>query len=250
MNEENQKVEDFKIRQHEENNIAYRSIKRWDTQDRPREKLETLGKHAVSNAELLAILIATGTGKRSAVQLAQDIMALAGNDLDRLGKMTVKEMQQVKGIGQAKAITIFAALELGRRRKDAPTNQKPIIRSSNDSFLELMPFLVDLSTESFRVLYLSNSNRVIANEQISTGGMTATLVDVRVILKRTLELNATAIICAHNHPSGECKPSKADIDITLKLKDAAKTFDVRLLDHLIVASNSKYYSFADEGLIN
>ncbi len=224
------------------------SIKFWAEDDRPREKLLLKGKSVLSDAELVAILIGSGSRNETAVELSKRILQHYNNDLALLGRQGVKQLTQFKGIGEAKAISIVAALELGKRRRetDAPKIQK--ITSANDAFLVMQPILADLLHEEFWVLYLNNANVVLYKSQISKGGMTATVVDTRIIFKQALEHNATALILFHNHPSGNLTPSDADKSITKKIKEAGKTLDILVLDHLIVTEKS-FFSFADEGLL-
>lgn len=222
------------------------SIKNWAIDDRPREKLLFKGAEMLSNSELLAILINNGNKEKSAVHLAQEVLKLGQDNLNELGKLTLKEIQQIKGIGIAKAITIAAALELGRRRHATLTLEKTAITCSRDIALYLQTKIKDFAYEVFAVVFLNKSNKIIHFEIISRGGITGTIADPRIILKRALEENATGIVLCHNHPSGNLNPSKADIEITNKIKEATKFFDIKLMDHVIV-SEEGYYSFADEG---
>lgn len=224
------------------------SIKEWAKDDRPREKLLGKGPTALSNSELLAILIATGSGARSALDLAQDVLRLGKDNLNELGKLSIKEFTQIKGIGEAKAITIAAALELGRRRHAAASLEKPVVSSSGDVAAYLQTSLRDYRHEVFAVVYLNRSNKINGFKIISEGGITGTVADPRVILKRALEEDAVSIILCHNHPSGSLKPSRADEELTQKIKEAARYFDIKVLDHLIVGDDG-YYSFADEGIL-
>ncbi len=224
------------------------SIKNWAEDDRPREKMLQKGAASLSDAELLGILIATGTRERSAIALARDVLALSGNNLHELGKLSALELQKVKGIGRAKAISICAALEIGRRRQMADTEPRQALKGSKDVVNIIIPLLQDLGHEALCVLYINNSHKMIKHEIISSGGMDATVIDKRVILKNCLLHNATRLILAHNHPSGILEPSQSDIKITLALKEAAAVMDIKLLDHIIVAG-TKYYSMADEGLM-
>lgn len=224
------------------------SIKNWAEDERPREKLLNKSPEALTNAELLAILISSGTKKKSALDLAREILIQANNDLHDLGRLDVAALQQTKGIGEARAITIAAALELGRRRQVAVGVTRPAIKQSKDAAELMIPILRDLAHEVFYVLYLSTSNKVIRSENIGKGGLNSTVADIRIILKSALLNNATKIIVAHNHPSGNLKPSKQDVDMTIKLKQSAELMDIKLLDHIIVAGND-YTSMADEGLI-
>lgn len=224
------------------------SIKNWAQDDRPREKLVHKGPTALSDAELLAILISSGTRERSALDLARDILKLADNKLHQLGRLTVEELQQTKGIGEARAITIAAALELGRRRQMSAGLSQQKITHSKDAAEILIPLMCDLPHEVFYVLYLSAANAVIRFEHIGKGGLSSTVADIRIILKNALLNNASKLIVAHNHPSGNLKPSREDKAMTDKLKDASALMDIRLLDHLIIGGNN-YCSMADEGLI-
>lgn len=224
------------------------SIKNWSEDDRPREKLVNKGRLALSDAELIAILIGSGNRTESAVGLSKRILATSSNNLSELGKQSVKDLMKFKGIGEAKAVTIAAALELGRRRNDGSTLSRKRITSSSSVFEVLQPIIGDLSHEEFWVIYLNNSNRILEKQQLSKGGITGTLVDVRLVLKTALALNAVGIILAHNHPSGTLKPSKSDKQLTQKLKVAAASLDVKVLDHIIVTEKA-YFSFADDGLL-
>lgn len=222
------------------------SIKNWLEDDKPREKMMQKGASALTDAELLTILIAVGTRERSALDLAKDTLALAHNNLRELGRLDIKELQKINGIGPAKAITIAAALELGRRRQVADALERPSIKSPIDAVEILMPLLQDLTYESFYVVYLTRAMKIIKTEQLSNGGMAGTVVDVRIILKNALLYNSTHLIIAHNHPAGTTKPSQDDIQLTKKLVEAAKLMDIRVLDHLIIAGN-KFTSMEGEG---
>jgi DNA repair protein RadC len=225
------------------------SIKNWADDDKPREKLLSKGRSVLSDAELMAILIGSGSKNESAVALSKRILASVNNNLSDLGKLSVKQLMQFKGIGEAKAVTICAALEIGRRRRNGDENAKIYkINSSSDVFELLRPLVGDLPHEEFWILYLNNSNKVLHKEQLSKGGITGTLVDVRLVLKQALEHAAVGLILAHNHPSGTLKPSMADKQITQKLKNAANALDIRVLDHLIITQQA-YFSFADEQLL-
>ncbi len=225
------------------------TIKHWAEDDRPREKMLLKGIDSLSNAELLAILINNGTRDKSAVDVAKELLALVNNDLQRLGKMSIKEILKlkVKGIGQAKAISIIAALELGIR-KDAAYKKKEVILKSKDIADYLQAKLQHKKHEVFAVIFLNMANKVTHFEVISEGGITGTVADPRIILKKALAHDAVNIILCHNHPSGSIKPSRADEEITRKINEAAKFLDIKVLDHIIV-SEEGYYSFADEGLI-
>lgn len=224
------------------------SIKSWAEEDRPREKLLLKGKAALSDAELIAILLRTGVKGSSALDIAKKILHQVNGDLNELGKLTVADLKKLeKGLGETKSISIVAALELGRRRQSSEIREKPVIRSSRDSFEYIYPEIADLQHEEFYVLYLNKANRVLTHRHISSGGVTGTVADVKIILKHAVELLASSFIAVHNHPSGNLKPSQADIELTKKLREAAKLLDVSLLDHLIIGEKN-YYSFADEGM--
>ncbi|MFT5602439.1 MAG: DNA repair protein RadC [Flavobacteriales bacterium] len=224
------------------------SIKDLALDDRPREKMAALGRQVLSEAELIAILIGSGSRNESAVQLAQRILSSVGNDLNNLARLSIKDLQKFKGIGEAKAISIVAALELGRRRKSDSEEEVVKITSSKSAFLLLQPKLQDLPHEEFWVLLLSRSNKVMDIQMVSRGGVAGTVADVKIIMKLAIERLASGIILSHNHPSGNLKPSQADLNLTQKVKEASKFMDVALLDHLILADNA-YYSFADEGVL-
>jgi DNA repair protein RadC len=229
-------------------NKSSTSIKNWAIDDRPREKLLIKGAAVLSDSELLAILINTGSKEKSAVELAKEVLVLGKNNLNELGKLSVNDLMAIKGIGEAKAITLAAALELGRRRQATASLLKTSIKSSNDIADYLKATLKDYAYEIFAVVYLNRSNKINHFEIISKGGITGTVADPRIILKKALEEDATAIVLCHNHPSGNLKPSKADEDLTQKIKEAAKYFDIKIMDHIIV-SEEGYYSFADMGYI-
>lgn len=224
------------------------SIKDWSESDRPREKLNSYGKETLTNSELLAILIGSGNRTESAVALCKRILASVDNNLNALGKLSVSQLQDFKGIGEAKAISIVAGLELGRRRRLDEHVNLNIIRSSKSVFELMQPKLGELQHEEFWVLYLNNSNKVLQIQQLSKGGITETLVDVRLVMKKALEISATALILCHNHPSETLKISEADKYITAKVKEAGLTLDVKLLDHVIITANA-YTSFADDGML-
>lgn len=224
------------------------SIKNWSQDDQPREKLLYKGKTALSDAELVAILIGSGNREESAVALCQRILASTDNNLSALGKLSIKQLMAFKGIGEAKAITIIAALELGRRRRGGAALERQKITSSTSVFELMQPLIGELPHEEFWIVYLNNSNRVIQKNQLSKGGITGTLVDVRLALKTALEVGAVGIVLAHNHPSGTLKPSQADKALTTKMKTAAQSLDIKVLDHLIVTETA-YFSFADENLM-
>lgn len=224
------------------------SIKHWSEDDRPREKLMHKGKINLTDAELLAILIGSGNRDESAVELCKRILHSSQNSLHKLAKFNLKQLQEFKGIGEAKAISIVAALELGSRRGAEPTEELNKITSSTDVFKIMHPFIGDLDHEQFWVLMLNNSNKVIYKYPLSKGGITATMVDTRLVYKSALAQGATALILAHNHPSGTLKPSQADKSITEKIKRAGELLDIKILDHIIVTEKT-YFSFADEGIL-
>jgi DNA repair protein RadC len=227
--------------------MMYTPINQWAEDDRPREKLLLKGKSALSDSELLAILIGSGSRNESAVQLCQRILAANNNQLSQLGKMSVPKLMTFKGIGEAKAISIVAALELGKRRRMETVEDLSKISSSKSVFEIMHPLLGELPHEEFWVLFLSNSNKVIHKSQLSRGGITGTVVDIRLLFKIALEYHATSIILVHNHPSGKLQASDADKDITKKLKLAGEQLDIKILDHVIVTENG-YLSFQDEGI--
>jgi DNA repair protein RadC len=224
------------------------SIKDWADDDKPREKLIQKGKAVLSDAELIAILIGSGSRNESAVELSKRILVSVNNNINELGKLSVKKLMQFKGIGEAKAVSITAALEIGRRRRGDDAVKITKITSSKSVFELLQPKMGDLPHEEFWVVYLNNSNKVLHCSQQSKGSITGTLVDVRLIMKEALELSAVAIILAHNHPSGTLKPSTADKQITQKIKNAAEGLDIKVLDHLII-THLDYFSFADENIL-
>jgi len=226
----------------------YFSIKNWKEDDRPREKLLFKGKNALSDAELIAILIGSGNKQENAVELAKRILLGTNNNLNELAKLSVNDLIQFKGIGEAKAITIITALELGRRRRLEEALLRPKITSSKKVFDIMQPIIGELNHEEFWILYLNNSNKIIYKNQLSSGGITSTLVDVRVLFKKALELSSVAIILCHNHPSGSLKPSKSDLDLTKKIQEGGKSLDIKILDHLLITEKA-YFSFADSNLI-
>ncbi len=227
---------------------TYFSIKYWAEDDKPREKLALKGRTALSDAELLAILIGSGSRNESAVELSKRILLSVQNNLNALGKMSIKQLMTFKGIGEAKAISIIAATELARRRKSEEVIELSKITSSKVVFDIMQPIIGELPHEEFWVLFLNNSNKVIRKEQLSKGGITGTVVDIRLILKLALEHSALSIILSHNHPSGKLLPSESDIEITQRLKLAARQLEMSVIDHIIVTENG-YYSFADEGVL-
>ena len=222
-------------------------ITHWSEDDKPREKLMLKGKSALSDAELIAILIGSGNRNESAVDLSKRILASVDNNLNALGKLSIQQLMNFKGIGEAKAISIIAAMELGRRRRAEEAVELKKITSSKMIFELMQPIIGELPHEEFWVLYLNNSNKVLSKSQQGKGGITGTIIDVRLVFKAALELGATAIILSHNHPSGNLNPSDADKKITQKLKAAGGNLDIQVLDHVIICENN-YFSFADEGI--
>jgi DNA repair protein RadC len=220
-------------------------IKHWKQDDRPREKLLLKGKEVLSDTELIAILLGSGSRYESAVQLAKRILTSVDNSLNALAKLSTDRLMSFKGIGEAKAVSIITALELGRRKRLEEALIQPKITSSKNVFEIMQPIIGELPHEEFWILYLNNSNKILQKYQMSKGGLTGTLVDTRLVFKKALEISATAIILAHNHPSGALKPSKADRQLTNKIKIAGETLDVKVFDHLIITSVG-YFSFADE----
>lgn len=227
---------------------SHLKITHWAEEDRPREKLLLKGKMALSDAELIAILIGSGTVSLSAVDLAKQILQHVEHNLNDLAKLTIKDLQKFKGIGEAKAIAIISALELGRRRKESEPTKKPRITSSQNAYDVIAPHLLDLGHEEFWIIMLNKANVVIKKAQVSSGGVSGTIADPKIIFKKAVESLASAIILVHNHPSGNLKPSQADIMLTRKLKEAGKLLDIPVLDHLIFTDHN-YYSFADEGMM-
>ena len=222
-------------------------ITNWSEDDKPREKLMLKGKSVLSDAELIAILIGSGSRNESAVDLSKKILASVDNNLNALGKVSISQLMNFKGIGEAKAISIIAALELGRRRRAEEVVELKKVTSSKVIFEIMQPIIGELPHEAFWIIYLNNSNKVISKSQLSKGGITGTLVDIRIVFKTALEMGATALILCHNHPSGTLIPSDADRQITRKLKLAGDSLEIKVLDHLIVTETS-YFSFADEGI--
>jgi len=220
----------------------------WAVEDRPREKLIRNGTSSLSDAELLAILISSGTKDKSAVDLGREMLNMVSNNLNSLGKLTIQDLKKINGIGTARAVTIAAALELGRRRKLAEAPDVIQIKCSKDVAEIFQPLLCDLSHEEFWILFLNRSNRVIDRMKISQGGISGTVTDVRMVMKKAIEYLASGIIVCHNHPSGNLNPSESDTRITQKIKEAGNLMDIQLLDHLII-SEKDYYSFADNGLL-
>ncbi|MBK7311434.1 MAG: DNA repair protein RadC [Sphingobacteriaceae bacterium] len=231
-----------------ENNLKHINLKSLSEDDRPREKLMQMGRQHLSDAELLAIILGSGNTDETAIQLAQRILHESKNDINTLAKLSLNELQKFKGVGPAKAINIAAAFELGRRRKDTDVVEQPKITSSRDVFNLLNPKLADLPHEEFWMVLMNRANKVIKIESISKGGISGTVVDVRLVSKSAIENNTSSVILAHNHPSGNLKPSQEDISITKKIKEALKFFDITLFDHLIIGDQN-YYSFTDEGAL-
>lgn len=225
-----------------------RRILSWAEEDRPREKLLLKGKAALTDAELISILIGSGTRDLSAVDLSKIILQKASNNLNELAKISIKDLMKIKGIGEAKAISIAAALELGRRRKDSEVVRRARISSSRDAYEQIRPYLLDLPHEEFWLLLLTRANEVIRPVQVSQGGVSGTVADPKIIFKLALEHLASSIILVHNHPSGNLKPSEADKDLTRRLSSAGKLLEIPILDHLIF-TDAGYLSFADEGLM-
>ncbi len=228
--------------------LRERGILSWAEEDRPREKLLLKGRTALTDAELIAILIGSGTRKKSAVDLSKEILASVGNNLNELAKLSVQDLQKFEGIGEAKAISIVSALEMGRRRKTSEPLKKEKITCSEDAYRIMRPYLLDQVVEQFWIILLNRANMVIRPELISEGGVSGTVADPKVIYKRALDKLASSIILVHNHPSGNLTPSQADLQLTRKLKEAGKSLDLPVLDHLIFTDHA-YYSFADEGVL-
>jgi DNA repair protein RadC len=224
------------------------SIKQWAKDDRPREKLLINGAENLSNSELLAILIHNGSREKSAVDLAKEVLKLGKDNIVELGKLSLTDLMKIKGIGEAKAITIAAAMELGRRRHAALPLEKKMVSNSTDIAAFLQAKLRDYRHEVFAVIYLNRANKIQHFEIVSEGGITGTVADPRIILRKALEEDAVSIILCHNHPSGNLKPSRADEQLTTKIKEASRFLDITVLDHIIV-SDAGYFSFADEGLL-
>lgn len=232
----------------ENSEIGKTSIKYWSEDDRPREKMTKHGADVLSNSELLAIIINNGSREKSALDLAKEILKLGQDNLDELGKLSLTDLQKIKGIGMAKAIAITAALELGRRRSGGELLQRTKVSSSIEIANYLRTILKDKSNEVFAVLFLNQANKIKSFKIMSKGGITGTVADPRVILKQALDEGATSLVLSHNHPSGNLNPSRADQELTQKIKQAASYFDIKILDHIIV-SDEGHYSFSDEGLL-
>ena len=230
------------------NNLKHLTIKSLSENDRPREKLATLGRQNLSDAELIGIILGSGNKNETAVQLAQRMLSENQNNINKLAKLSLAELKKFKGVGEAKAVNIAAAFELGRRRTEVETSQRVKITSSHVAYQILQKRLSDLPHEEFWVLILNRANQVIKEEYLSKGGISGTVVDVRLVCKSAIENNASGLVIAHNHPSGQLLPSEQDKKITKKLNEALQTFEISLLDHLIIGDQN-YYSFADEGLL-
>jgi len=225
-----------------------RNLKSWAVEERPREKVMANGIQYLSDTELLAILVGSGTRNMTAVELARNILQKVGNNLNELGRQSVGDLLKIRGVGPAKAISVLAAMELGRRRAGIQHSDKIPVKSSETVFSLFHPLLGDLDHEEFWLLMLNRANRVLGRFKVSQGGLSGTVIDTRIILKKALDNLASSIIVCHNHPSGNNQPSDADVKITEKLKKAAEMLEIKLLDHVIIADKS-YFSFADEGLI-
>jgi len=224
------------------------NIKSWAEEDRPREKMLKKGAKNLSDTELLAILLRSGSREETAVGLAQRVLHAADNNLDELGRQPLSALTKFKGLGEIKALTIIAALELGRRRQLTDIKDRPLVRSSKDAYHAISTIISDLPHEEFWILTLNRANRIISRERVSVGGVTGTVVDARIVFKRALDTLACSIVLCHNHPSGNLTPSQADINLTKKMKSAGQNLDIQVVDHLII-SNAGYYSFADEGMM-
>jgi DNA repair protein RadC len=223
-------------------------IKNWSPEDRPREKLLLKGTAVLSDAELIAILLGSGTPALSAVELAKNILQTVDNNLHQLARLSAKDLMKIKGIGEAKAIAVIAALELGRRRRDLEAEKRIKIVSSKEAFELLVPHFLDIPYETFWIVLMNRANQVIKQQQVSHGGLSGTVADPKIIFKIAIEALACGIILAHNHPSGNLTASQSDIALTKKLKEAGKLLEIQVLDHLIVGGQ-KYFSFADEGML-
>jgi DNA repair protein RadC len=224
------------------------SIKRWAKDERSREKLRLKGPEALADSELIAILLQHGTAGKSAIDLSRELLSLAKNNLQAFGRLSFHDMTKIKGIGEAKALILTAAIELGRRRHASQSLEKAVIRDSRDVAQYFQAMLQDHKHEVFAVMFLNRANRINHLEVISEGGITGTVADPRIILRKALEEEAVSLILCHNHPSGNLKPSKADEDLTKKIKEASQYFDIRILDHIIVSEDG-WFSFADEGIL-
>ncbi|MEV4887609.1 DNA repair protein RadC [Chitinophaga ginsengisegetis] len=230
------------------NPAPHLAIHKWPDNEKPREKLINIGATALSDAELLAILLHTGHKSKSALELAKEILRLANNNLSELGKINAKKLQKLRGVGYAKAVTILAAMELARRRQAGTIHKKTVINNGSDAAMFFKPMLADQPFETFHVLFLSHANKVLHYRHLSTGGITSTVVDPRIIFREALDTGATKLLLCHNHPSGSLRPSQADLRITTRIKDMGMLFDIQVMDHIIV-SETGYYSLAEEGMI-
>ena len=228
--------------------MKYIRIKDWADDDKPREKLVNKGKESLSNTELIGILIRVGTKNTSAIDIAKNILSEVKNDLNALAKFSVEELMKFRGIGEAKAISIVSALELGRRRNKYISRDKEVIITSKDAYQAISASLKDKTHEEFWILLLNRKNEIIKKKLVSTGGVSGTLVDPKIVFKTALDNLASSIVMVHNHPSGNLKPSKADINLTRKLIDSGKMIEIPVIDHLIFSDNG-YFSFADEGYL-
>ena len=224
------------------------TIKYWALEDRPREKLMQKGKEVLTDAELIAILIGAGSKEESAVELSKRMLNSVNNNINQLATLSLEQLMEFKGIGEAKAVSVITALELGKRRHYEQLEEKPVIKSSASVFNLIQPLIGELEHEEFWVLYLNNSNKVIVKKQLSKGGITATMVDIRLVFRKAVELASVGIIVCHNHPSGKLTPSNSDKTLTKKIMEAGKILDIKLLDHLIITQKD-YFSFADNGIL-
>jgi DNA repair protein RadC len=232
----------------DENELKPLSIKSWSPEDRPREKLLLKGTSALSDAELIAILLGSGTTKMSALDVAKHVLAAANNQLHELAKFSVDDFIKLNGIGEARAITIIAALELGRRKKETDSEERLKIRSSHDVYDYISRDLIDIAHEEFWIILVNRSNRIIKKIRVSVGGVAGTVADPKIIFKKAIEGLASGIILVHNHPSGNITPSQTDRDLTKKMKEGGKHLEIQVLDHMIIGGQ-KYFSFADEGIM-
>jgi DNA repair protein RadC len=233
---------------YDSNKIEKLSIKNWSEEDQPREKLMAQGRQVLSDAELIAILIGSGNRQESAIELCKRILNESENNLNQLAKLSVNDLMKFKGIGEAKAISIVAALEIGRRRKSEKILDKVKVTSSQAAYEYIRPVLEDLPHEEFWIILLSRANKIIGKQLIGRGGISETTADIKLIFKKAIESLASAIILSHNHPSGNLKPSQSDLNLTKRIKEAGNLFDIKILDHIIVGDN-KYLSFNDENIL-
>ncbi|HMN32245.1 MAG TPA: DNA repair protein RadC [Chitinophagaceae bacterium] len=230
-------------------NNEFKKIKDWALDERPREKMIEKGASALSNSELIAILINTGTAQRTALDISKEILQINQNNLLEFSKMGLNELLKIKGLGEKKAVTLLAALELGKRRQLAVALENPVISSSREAYNILAPYYLENNHETFYVIYMLHNGKIVMIEPISNGGITGTVVDIRIIFRKALELKTvTRLIISHNHPSGNLNPSEADKQLTRKIKEAGKLFDIAVNDHIIVAGDH-YFSFADQGIL-